>query len=343
MLKVTMSAAAIVLGVFATAGQATDVPGYDRITVKAGHRAGLVAGSLWYPAGGVTYQGLVGDDQVFQGVAAMVGAPPQDGRHPLVVLSHGSGGNMDNLGWLSGALAQRGAIVLAVNHPGSTSGDSSPRRSIEVWDRPMDLSAALDQVLADPLWAARIDPARITAVGFSMGGLTALQMGGIRTDIAAYRAYCDKGLRGAGDCGFFARGGVDLGAVPAEAFGQDLRDARVGRVVAIDPGMGHAMTQASLAGNTVATELISLGTDDTIWAAVNIGPKGSNLSGRMAMAGHVEIAPADHFTFLALCKPGAAKILQEVGEDPICDDPEGADRGDVHARVIAAIAGFVGL
>src|SRR5919201_3965908 len=101
-------------------GAAADpIAGYDRFEIAAPHRAAPIAGSVWYPVGTPTYRGLIGDNAVFEGTPAYVGAAIADGRFPLVLLSHGSGGNMDNLSWLSSRLALRGAMVLAVNHPGS--------------------------------------------------------------------------------------------------------------------------------------------------------------------------------------------------------------------------------
>ena len=170
----------------ATPAVADPLAGYDRLTVAAAHRTAPVAASLWYPAGTPTYRGLVGDNPVFKGTYALVGATIAEGRHPLIVLSHGSGGNMDGLGWLSSGLAQRGAMVLAVNHPGSTSGDSSPRRSIRLDERAADLRAALDTLLSDQAFAPFIDPTRITSFGFSLGGATALNLAGIRMDRGLY-------------------------------------------------------------------------------------------------------------------------------------------------------------
>jgi predicted dienelactone hydrolase len=146
-----------------------DLPGFDRLAVSAAHRPGLVAGSIWYPADQATYKTQVGRNAVFTGATAYLAPGIAKGRHPLVVLSHGLGGNIDGLGWLAGALAQNGAMVLGVNHPGSTGGDSSPRRSIRMWERAWDVSAALDTVLAEPNFAPHIDPERIYSIGFFHG------------------------------------------------------------------------------------------------------------------------------------------------------------------------------
>ena len=65
-------------------------------------------------------------------------------------------------------------MVLGVNHLDSTGGDSSPRRSIRMWEWAWDVSATLDKVLADPNFAPHIDLERVYSIGFSMGGATAL-------------------------------------------------------------------------------------------------------------------------------------------------------------------------
>ena len=174
----------------ATAGQ--DIAGYDRFDVQAAHRARPLAASIWYPAGSHIYVAPVGKSAIWQSTNAYIGAAIEPGKHPLILLSHGSGGNMDGIGWLSSQLALRGAIVLAVNHPGTTTGDSSPRRTMYLGQRALDVTAALDQVLANPEFAPYIDTNNISAVGFSLGGTTVLNLAGMQFDRAAYRDYCVK-------------------------------------------------------------------------------------------------------------------------------------------------------
>ncbi len=335
-MKSLMLAAAV--SVVATAAHAADV-GYDRLDVRAAHRAAPVAGSVWYPAGSRTYRGLIGDNPVFLGVPALVGAAVADGAFPLALLSHGSGGNMDNLGWLSSALAAEGVMVLAVNHPGSTSGDSSPRRSVDLAARAADLSAALDALLADPAFGPRVDRRRIKALGFSLGGATALSLGGVRFDPAAYPAYCARLGAAAVDCAFFARGGVAPDAMPA-TWRSSMADARVGAVVAIDPGFTWVATPESVAAVATPVLLISLGAEH-LWPAVDVSASGSGLAAALPDARHAAIAPAHHFSFLGLCKPEGAAILREEQDDPVCDEPQGGDRAAVHRAVVREIVAFL--
>lgn len=318
--------------------QAADLPGYERFPVSADHRSRDLDAAIWYPAEQDGYQAVIGDNAVFYGTRAFQGTAVRKGLYPLIVISHGSGGNIQNLGWLAGALALKGAIVVGVNHPGSTTGDSSPRRSIRHWERPMDISAALTAVMDDPVFGPLIDGSRISVAGFSLGGLTALALGGARPDKEKYLDYCDAFGAEALDCEFFKKGGVDLKAVPEADFEQDLRDPRMSRVVAIDPAFGYGFSDGSLARIDIPVYLINLGLAPDRWAAIDSGPSGNRLSMRLPNARYTEVGKANHFTFLGLCKPGARDILMAEGEDPICDDPDGADRRKTHNLLIELIA-----
>jgi len=315
------------------------LPGYDRFDLLADHRARPIAASIWYPAAKPTYRAPVGDGPIFDPTFAFIGPAVASGEHPLVLLSHGSGGNAESLGWLASGLVAEGAIVLAVNHPGSTSGDSSPRRSVDLKSRANDLSAALDMVLSDPVFASFIDQERIGVVGFSLGGTTALGMVGLRFDGAVQDANCTKGPEAA-DCIFFHLGGVRFADHPG--FGANTRDIRITEAAIIDPGFGGAVSAETLGDALAGVTLINLGGTDRL-RAVDVGSSGNNLARRLPDARYVEIAPANHFTFLGTCKQGAVELLAEEGDDPICTDPEGTDRATVHDQLIDAIASGLNL
>ncbi|WP_284163992.1 hypothetical protein [Frigidibacter sp. SD6-1] len=316
------------------------LPGYDRFDVQSVHRARPIAASLWYPAANPTFRAPIGENPIFRPIMAFMGPAVAEGRHPLVLFSHGSGGRADGLGWLLSALAGRGAIVLGVDHPGSTGGDSSPRRSVDLQARAGDLSAALDQILTDPAFAPFIDEDNVSVVGFSLGGSTALNLAGLRFDGAMQDERCTTGPDAA-DCWFFKRGGVSFASVPG--FSADARDARIVRAVAIDPGFGGAVIADSLRAVTAGVHLVNLGDAADRIDATDVGPDGNGLAARLPGATYSVVAPANHFTFLAPCKDGAEAILQDEGEDPLCSDPEGAVRTEVHDRLVADIAAALGL
>lgn len=121
-----------------------------------------------------------------------------------------------------------------------------------------------------------------------------------------------------------------------------MRDRRISRAVIVDPGFGGAADPETLRGALAGMTLINLGDADRLGAA-DVGPDGNDLANRLPGASHVEIAPANHFTFLGTCKPGAAALLEEERDDPICTDPEGTDRTAVHEQLIDAISFGLGL
>ncbi|NIZ10188.1 alpha/beta fold hydrolase [Pseudooceanicola sp. HF7] len=315
--------------------------GFDRFDFRADHRSGPIAGGIWYPVGRATYAAAVGESLIFEPVEAYVGAAFPEGELPLIVVSHGSGSSIDGTAWLAAGLAERGAFVVVMNHPGTTTGDSSPRRTARLAERAADLGAALDHVLSDPEIAQHVDPARITALGFSLGGSTVMGLAGLRLDSDAYRDYCDRFGEAAQDCLFLMRGGVDFNNLPPE-FSADMSDPRFSSIVAVDPGYTYAATPYSAAAIGVPVQVVSLG-DAFPWFATDVRAEGSGLIDMLPNVEHSVIPNARHYSFLPICKENAAHLLIEEGEDPICDDPEGWDRGMAHAASIEAIAQFLNL
>jgi predicted dienelactone hydrolase len=331
----------IALLLLITAASADTLPGFDHLAVDALHRPRPLEASIWYPAESETYAAAIGANPAFIGTIVQVGPAIAAGPHPLVVISHGSGGNIDNLGWLAEGLVAKGVIVAGVNHPGATSGDSSPRQLPNVIDRTRDLTALIQTLTNNPAFGPAIDPGQITALGFSLGGATALAAGGARFDAAAFAAYCDRYGNDASECVFMAKGGAEPHVLPT-GFEADMTVPGLARVIAVDPAMGHALKDDSLA-HLPPVHLIKLGKDDLVPPARDIGPDGSDLAARIAGATYTNITPGWHFSFLGLCTPGAPAMLIAEGEDPICDDPKGADRQAVHDQIIDDVAKALGL
>ncbi|WP_026479743.1 alpha/beta fold hydrolase [Ahrensia sp. 13_GOM-1096m] len=315
--------------------------GFDRFVVQAAHRAGPIAAGIWSPIGRATYVGQVGGNAVFEHVEAYIGAALPNEKMPLIVVSHGSGSSIDGTAWLAAGLAERGALVLVLNHPGTTTGDSSPRQTVRLSERAEDLSAALDHVLNDPYFSKHIDTNRITALGFSLGGSTVLGLAGLRLDSDAYRNYCDKFGESAQDCLFLMRGGVDFDNLPFE-FSADMADARFTSFVAVDPGFTYAAIPESAAAIQNPVQLVTLG-DSFPWFATDLRAEGSGLVGMLPNTEHAVIPNAFHYSFLPICTENAAQLLIEEGEDPICDNPDGWDRLTAHNASIQAIAQFLKL
>lgn len=167
MLK-TISTFALILLLIAAVAQA-DGTGFRMTSVDPGGTRPLNV-ALWYPTGDSDTVEMVGENRVFYGIPVLEDATPQAGPFPLVVLSHGYGGSWRNLNWLAGELVSAGYVVAAPDHPGTTTFNRDPIQAGTLWERPRDLSRTIEAVLTDPSFAGQIDPARIAAIGHSLGG-----------------------------------------------------------------------------------------------------------------------------------------------------------------------------
>jgi len=288
--------------------------------------------TVWYPAAAGGEPALVGDDRLFKGTTARRDAPFAAGRFPLVLVSHGSGGSIETLGWLAAPLVKAGFVVAGPNHPGTTRGNSTPLATTWMWERTADLSAVLTALTGDPAWAPHLDGSRVGALGFSLGGHTVLSIAGARAEREAYARYCEEHPT-MPDCVWFASDGVDLRAV-APRFEQSSRDPRIKAVVAIDPSVARAFVAESLREIAVPVEIVNLGDA----AAIPVSVAGAPIVAAIPAGRYETVADAVHLSFLAECQPGAKAFLAEVGEkDRLCDDGVSRTRADIHAEIAAKV------
>lgn len=311
-------------------------PGYHVAQMTVPGRDAPVALHLWYPTDSDAATVLVGQNGLFYGEHVRPDAPPVTGPLPVVVLSHGSGGNAERLGWLAGYLASEGMIVAAPDHPGTTSGDSDPFRTPLIWERIADQKAALDLLETAHPAGLQPDMTRVASLGFSLGGYTALGLGGVRVTRDAFMAHCAR-RPDAADCAWMVAAGVDFSAVDAARYDADHRDPRVSATVAIDPALVAAVDAASLAKLTGAFLIINLGGP----ADLPSGTDASAVAAAIPGAEYQVVPGAAHFSFLAECSTLGVIVIGLAGEDNICSDRGLRDRDVLHDELRAAIAGFL--
>ena len=113
-----------------------------------------------------------------------------EGRHPLVMLSHGRGSNPLQYAWFAETLASQGYIVAGLYHYRANTYDQSiAYLSNKIWQRPRDISSAMDFLLKDPVWGNAIDAQRIGVAGHSQGGFTSLWIGGAKVNADKFLAF----------------------------------------------------------------------------------------------------------------------------------------------------------
>ncbi len=290
-----------------------------------------LATTIWYPAAAGTVEQDLEWDGIFIGRGAWhapLRATPR--RWPVVLLSHGSGADASNLTWLAEALASRGYLAVAMDHPGDRFGDTNVEGRFAAWRRARDVSVVLDRMLADPTFGPRLDRGRIAAAGHSSGGYTALALAGLRLEPGAYLKYCSQRQPGP-DCELF----VDLepDRIPdlAEA-GKSRRDRRIRAVLALAPVLGPAAIRASLRAIAVPVTIVASPTDEYVPFEMNA----LRYQRGIRRAKLMTIPEAGHFVFMPRCTlPGRIVAAQ------VCVDlSPTVDRGAVHDEVVAAALRF---
>ncbi len=331
------------LAAFAVAAAAPPVfaepaVGFQKLSLPATDRYRALEAVVWYPAaetGGET--ALVGDNRVVVGTAVRIGAPPQSGRHRLVVLSHGYGGNWTNQQWLAADLAARGYLVAALNHPGSTSREMAPPGAAMLWKRPGDVSHVIDWLAGDARWSGLVEAERVAVIGHSLGGWTAVALAGGRFEPARLEAACMLHPR-------MAACGTDLGGTNGEAAAAawSLKDERIAAVVTFDLGLSQGFDPASFGGLTMPVLVVGAGPGDP---RMPVELESRHLAGLLpgGASHYVEIGDAGHFSFLTVCKADAIPLLEadRPGDGMICRDRDGRSREAIHRQLSDLVTGFL--
>lgn len=227
-----------------------------------------LAWSAWYPSFG---GGALVPGQMFDMGDVHLEAPLAAGSHPVVLLSHGTGGSPESLGWLASFLAQHGFVVVGAHHHGNTGRE--PYRAegfLCWWERATDLSVLLSRLTEAGPFAGGLDMTRVHALGFSLGGHTGLALAGARSSMERYMAWA-KGTRFAMGPRELPDAAQDLERLRAssEAFraswarqGECFHDPRVKSVVALAPAPPvRAFDSGSLGAIDMPVTLITGGAD----------------------------------------------------------------------------------
>ncbi len=337
-MKITKSLLVALSFTFASPASADEAPGFMEREIQAPHHGRTMQVAVWYPAGEGKTE-LFADNPVFHGGEVRRNAKPLSGKHPIVLLSHGMGGTYLSLNWLASGLAEKGAIVISVNHPNGWFKDRQVDKMFNHWTRVEDLQVALDNVLVDAELKDTVNRDRIYAAGFSFGGWTALSIGGATASPTGSLAYCKAAGDRSHNCTDLQTFGLSPANTGVPQWTASHKDARIKAVVALDPGLTWDMTANNVRNLEQKSLLvIGLGTGGDQHYATDTSAKGSNFDGLVPLSKKLVIAPATHFTAMPICKPEGEAILAEEKDDPVCTDPAGTDRQAKHEQIIAAMA-----
>jgi predicted dienelactone hydrolase len=318
--------------------------GVMNFSYDAPHRDRLVQSLIFYPSEQGGKMEWLGDNIVFRGVPVMRDAMPERKKHPLVVVSHGSGGSAASVAWLARRLAEEGFVVVIPNHQGSTSGDSTPETTIPaVWQRPADITGLLNAIAASVTVRSLVDPSNITALGFSLGGGTVLNLAGGQLRADKLAKFCDENPELPIGCSWLAKGNalipghVDLHKIDAARFNASYPDARFNRFIAIDPSMVPALDIDSLKTIAAPVQIINLGDFESL----PNGVRADHISAAIPNGLYAQIEGANHFSFLGECKRLGWFYVWMEGDDPVCTESGAKSRDVLHRKIGDKILAFL--
>ena len=298
---------------------------------------------IWYPADATAVEQMqwIGspDAPFAKGAKAARDAALLAGseKFPLILLSHGIGGSSAMMAWFGAALASHGYIAAAVNHPGNNAFEDYTLPGAIFWgERARDLSALLDLLLADPTFGTRIDPKRVGAAGFSLGGLTVLELAGGIAEFSRYQDFC-KSPKADGMCtdtieypGLLAKvtALANTDSAVQAAFVENSkshRDPRIRAIFAMAPALGPAFDPASLAKISIPPQIVAGAVDNV----VPVDSSAKFFAARIPGAQLTIYQAVGHYTFLATCAE-----LGDRTQPRLCIDQAGILRDEIHAQTV---------
>lgn len=296
-----------------------------------------IAWSAWYPAKDIE-NGEQPSAQFFEPGDVIWDAPlVTKDRLPVILLSHGTGGTAESLGWLARALASEGYVVLGANHHGNTGLEPYLAEGFLCWwERASDLSILLSEIGAKGFFADRLDFDQVSAVGFSLGGYTVMALSGARTSLEAFDAWRKANKITTGGPIEFPDAADNISTLmeTSDAFRvswarhqEDYNDARIKSVVAIAPAPPiRSFLPHSVAEIQLPVVILTGGAD---CEAPSEHCANWLVSQNSRFQHHDLGEHVGHYTFLDF--PSDKSL---VGKTDIFSDHQSVDRSKVHKQAI---------
>lgn len=275
-----------------TAPTIRDGVAYSRLTVTNGDQPAIEAG-VWYPA--------------------ETGTAPR----PLIVISHGNGGDFRSHRDTVQALAKAGFIAATLTHTGDNWRDQS--RATDVVGRTRQLSVLIDHMLDQWEGRAGIDAKRIGAFGFSAGGFTVLAAAGGDPDLTRLVGHC-RANPAFYDCRLVGRHSETMNG--DQGAPRLPHDARLKALVVAAPALGFTFTREGLANVNQPIQLWQAGADQILPSPFYGEPVRDALP---RSPEYKRIDGAGHFDFMPPCSAELA-----ANAPMICAPTPGFDRAAFH-------------
>ncbi|MGH7028015.1 alpha/beta hydrolase family protein [Brevundimonas sp.] len=310
-----IAAASVLLG--ACAATAAPAPAAQPQTAAPMIRDGVAVSRLTIPDG----------DQ--PAIEAGVWAPAEAATRPrpLIVISHGNGGDYRSHHDTAAALAKAGFVVAALTHTGDNWRDQS--RATDLAGRTRQLSVLIDYMTQDWDGHAGVDADRIGAFGFSAGGFTVLAAAGGVPDLGRLADHC-RANPGFYDCRLI---GQHVGTMKDGAAAPRLpHDTRIKALAVAAPALGFTFTKDGLSKVAQPVQLWQAGADQILPAPFYVEPVRDALP---VAPEYRRVEGAAHFDFLPPCSPQLA-----AAAPMICTPTPGFDRAAFHETLNREVVRF---
>lgn len=243
-------------------------------------------------------------------------------KYPLIMLSHGMGGNRFDISWLAEILASNGFIVAAMDHFGNTWNNKIPEFYTRPWERPKDISFVIDQLLLNSHFKDKIDENRIGFAGYSLGGTTGIWVAGaVASPITdeQIKQSCQKDLEDTVPYYIIDETNFDEAR-------QSFIDNRVSAFVLMAPALGWLFDENSL--KAIFTPILIVGADKDKVAPVDSNAK---LFAKKLSKATLRVIPgeADHYVFLNR----ASQLGKRLLEPRFSDDRSTLGKRKIHEEI----------
>nr|WP_154655981.1 alpha/beta hydrolase [Fortiea contorta] len=196
-----------------------------------------------------------------------------DPQAPLVVISHGFGANRKFFAYLARHLASHGITVAAIEHPGSNAiavSQASEKVNLaqllpatEFIERPKDVSFLLNELgklnSQSGQFLGKFNTEKVSVIGHSLGGYTALALAGGELNLAELRKFCQTQL----SLGESPGDWLQCAATSLKAQKLQLKDERVKSAIAFNPLVGKLFGSKGLSQINQPVLMLT-GTEDVL-------------------------------------------------------------------------------
>jgi predicted dienelactone hydrolase len=277
-----------------------------------------------------------GGNRVFKGFNASLNAKVQTNKKlPLIILVHGTSGNWKNLSWLGVPLAEKGAIIAAANHKGSTTGDATPSSVIRMWQQPQDISFLISELLNSE-FSDFIDKNNIIVIGSSLGGYTSLALSGAILNFEHYKQFCLENSNASTQ--YFLPALDELDQEFYHKANQSHFDERIKLAIALVPGFVEVFNLEVLQKVKTPALIIGASLDENLPPAVHYHPF---LSAFPSAWEYFEVTGATHYSFLQNCTSDALEILAEENAEFACLEKGRKTRTEIHEEILQKIVDYI--